>query len=106
MKTATHAAGADAASLSTALADSAALANLHAFARNTNCSPDQLSLDGKHLSLPRVIETMRQRGYIVGDPVRPQQQPDRNATTWLVDVTPPCRRARVTLAIAIPKAAT
>lgn len=50
------------------------------------CTPDEVSLDGKRLHLPRVLQLMRNRGYQVSDPVHAPHQPKRGFTAWLVHI--------------------
>jgi hypothetical protein len=73
--------------LSDALAASTALARLQTFALATGCDPLDLSIDqGKTLDLDSVLETMRRRGYVVGDLVRPQAQARRDVSAWTFTV--------------------
>ncbi|NHZ83702.1 hypothetical protein F2P44_31205 [Massilia sp. CCM 8695] len=66
-----------------------ATAILRNFCRAHVCTPDLVSADGAQLDLLMVFALMRRRGYHVSEPRRPQQQLNRKATTWLVDVTLP-----------------
>ena len=90
MKTlpATRSPATDRTRLSDALAaSSGAAARLRDFARSTGCDPLDLSIDaGKSLDLGSVLDMMRQRGYQVSDPVRPQAQPRRGATAWPITI--------------------
>ncbi|NHZ83571.1 hypothetical protein F2P44_30525 [Massilia sp. CCM 8695] len=66
-----------------------ATATVHNFCSAHVCTPDLVSADGVQLDLLMVFALMRRRGYHVSEPRRPQQQLNRKATTWLVDVTLP-----------------
>ncbi len=84
--------------LSDTLAASAAAARLQTFALTTGCDIEDLSIDqGKTLDLASVLETMRRRGYVVGDLVRPQAQARRDVSAWTFTVG--VRGVQVTLAV-------
>jgi hypothetical protein len=53
------------------------------------CTPSEVSVDGKRLHLPRVLQLMRNRGYQVSDPTRPQHQPKKDFTAWIVHIRMP-----------------
>jgi hypothetical protein len=54
------------------------------------CTPDEVSSDGgKTLNVLLVLQFMRGRGYVITEPTRPQQQPRKGHTAWLVGVTLP-----------------
>lgn len=53
------------------------------------CTPTEVSEDGKRLHLPRVLQLMRSRGYHVSEPTRPQHQPKKGFTAWLVHIRMP-----------------
>jgi hypothetical protein len=90
--------------LRAALAVSSAAAKLQAFAHSTGCNPLDLSIDqGKSLDLGRVLDAMRQRGYVVGELVRPQAQSRRDASAWTVTIG--VRGVQVTLALYLPNPA-
>ncbi|MDK6079683.1 hypothetical protein [Massilia varians] len=50
-----------------------------------------MSDDGQHLSLPRVLQLMRARGYDVSTPTKPQHQPKarQGLTAWVVHIRLP-----------------
>jgi hypothetical protein len=84
--------------LSNALAAAQAVARLQTFALATGCDPFDLSIDqGKSLDLASVLEAMRQRGYIIGELVRPQAQARRDVSAWTITIG--VRGVQVTLAI-------
>lgn len=85
-----------------ALVDADTKARLRASAQRLGCDPFDISLDGQHFDMPRLIELMRRRGYDVGAPVRPQQQPNIKSgqVMWTVAVGMP--GARLTLAFFEP----
>lgn len=64
-------------------------ARLARLCEHTGCTVDQVSVDGIHLDMPRTLETMRSRGYKVGDPQRPQTQLEKGFTTWYVSIEIP-----------------
>lgn len=72
-----------------ALEASAKSAALEAFCRSTGTRPDEVSADGASLDILRVFDAMRARGYQVSEPERPQQQPKKGFTAWLVHVHKP-----------------
>ncbi|NML62248.1 hypothetical protein HHL21_14420 [Massilia sp. RP-1-19] len=72
-----------------ALEDARDLAVLRAFCRTHNCPPEAVSGDGVRLDMLRVFDLMRSLGYDVSPPKRPQHQPKKGFTTWLIDVTTP-----------------
>lgn len=53
------------------------------------CTPADVSDNGKRLHLPHVLQLMRNRGYQVSDPTRPQHQPKKGYTAWLVHIRMP-----------------
>jgi hypothetical protein len=59
------------------------------FCEHTGCAVDQVSVDGIHLDMPRTLDTMRSRGYTVGDPQRPKIQRHPGFTTWWVSIEIP-----------------
>jgi hypothetical protein len=58
------------------------------FCRANVCTPEEVSSDGKRLHMPRVLQLMRNRGYQVSDPTKPQHQPKakQGFTAWLVHI--------------------
>ena len=90
--------------LSDALAASQAVARVQTFALATGCAIEDLSIDqGKSLDLGRVLDAMRQRGYIIGELVRPQAQARRDVSAWTVTIG--VRGVQVTLALYLPNPA-
>lgn len=87
-----------------ALEDSRDHARLDDFCSSMRCSPADVSADGIHLDILRVLDLMRARGYQVGAPIKPQQQPRRELTTWLVDVTLPNHGPSLRLGLVTPNA--
>jgi hypothetical protein len=85
-----------------ALVDADAKARLQASARSIGCDPIDISADGQHVDMPRMLDLMRRRGYEVGALVRPPHQPHIKAglVTWTVAVGLP--GARLTLAFFEP----
>jgi len=75
--------------LSRALESARDLDTLQKFCSAHACTPDQVSEDGKRIHMPRVLQLMRIRGYQVSDPARPQHQPKRGFTAWIVHVRMP-----------------
>lgn len=75
--------------LHNALEDARDLANLNGFCQGMHCTAAEVSSDGIRLDILRVIQMMRTRGYQVSDPVRPQAQPRKGFTVWLINVTLP-----------------
>lgn len=59
---------------------------LSQFCRAHVCTPAEVSEDGKRLHIPRILQLMRTRGYDVSEPTRPQHQPKRGLTAWLVHI--------------------
>lgn len=59
------------------------------FCATLGCTVAEVSADGVHLDILRVLDLMRTRGYAVSAPIKPPHQPRRDLTTWLVDVTLP-----------------
>lgn len=88
-----------------ALEDASDATRLHAFCELVECSAEQASADGKRLSLLRVLDLMRGRGYGVTEPAKAPHQPRRNFTTWIVVVTFQ-NKTTVQLAFATPDAST
>lgn len=73
-----------------ALEDAKDHARLIAFAASVGCAiSDVCTPDGKRLDMLRTLALMRQRGYTVGDPHRPQSQLRKGHTTWCVSITLP-----------------
>lgn len=64
-------------------------AELATFCSAHVCTPTEVSEDGVRLYLPRVLQLMRDRGYDVSDPARPQHQPKKGLTAWLVHIRMP-----------------
>lgn len=87
-----------------ALEQSCASAKLKAFCTAVDCTAAEASADGVHLDILRVLDLMRQRGYQASAPSKPQHQPRRDLTTWLVDVTLPNHGPSLQLAIVTPNA--
>lgn len=85
-----------------ALEDARDLANLNALCRAVACKSADVSSDGIRIDMLRVFDTMRQRGYLVSDPRRPQLQRRHGRTTWLVDVTLPADGPSFTWAFETP----
>ncbi|HEY9147037.1 MAG TPA: hypothetical protein VIN36_10165 [Thiobacillus sp.] len=69
-----------------ALEDARDLAALRAFCQAHNCAPEAVSGDGVRLDILRVFDLMRSRGYEVSPPKRPQHQPKKGFTAWLVRI--------------------
>ena len=88
--------------LHTTLEDARDRARLQAFCAAVSCTPADASLDGIHVDWPRLFETMRQRGYTVTEPRRPQAQPRRDVTTWLATITLPDNGPRCVLGFCTP----
>jgi len=65
------------------------LAALNAFCATQACAPAEVSVDGRRLDMLRIFDLMRARGYDVADPVRPQHQPRKGFTGWIVHVRMP-----------------
>jgi hypothetical protein len=72
-----------------ALEDARDRGALASFCRANVCTPEEVSIDGKRLHMPRVLDLMRSRGYAISAPVRNQHQAKKGFTCWLVDVTLP-----------------
>ncbi len=72
-----------------ALEDSRDVARLHAFCSAHVCTVDEVSDDNVRLAPLKVFALMRQHGYQVSEPRRPQQKLRKGFTAWLVDVTLP-----------------
>jgi hypothetical protein len=72
--------------LSRALEDARDRDTLNKFCSANVCTSDEVSEDGKRLHIPRVLELMRSRGYLVSDPVRAPHQPKRGFTAWMVHI--------------------
>ena len=72
-----------------ALEDARDRDTLASFCRANVCTPAEVSDDGKRLHLPRVLGLMRARGYDVSEPRRPQHQPKKGLTAWIVHVRMP-----------------
>jgi hypothetical protein len=72
-----------------ALEASRDLGHLHAFCSAHVCTPGEVSVDGKRLDVLRVLDFMRQRGYQVTGPTKPQEQPRKGFTAWLIDLSLP-----------------
>jgi hypothetical protein len=87
--------------LSHALEDARDLGRLNDFCSAHVCTTDQVSADGKRLDMLKVFDLMRERGYQVSTPTKPQQQLRKGHTTWTVDVTLP-KGAAVSLAFCTP----
>lgn len=84
-----------------ALEEARDLARLNDFCSAHVCTVDEVSKDGKRLDPLMVFALMRTHGYVVSEPIRPQQQPRKGHTTWLVDITL-LGRASVQLAFCTP----
>jgi hypothetical protein len=65
------------------------LSKLQDFCSAVHCTHAEVSSDGVHLDILRVLDLMRQRGYKASSPIKAQHQPRRDLTTWLVDVSLP-----------------
>lgn len=108
MNSATAAArGAHAAPLGTghlhrALEDARDLANLQSFCRALTCAAADVSSDGIHLDVLRVLDVMRQRGYGVGRPAPAPCQVRKGRTIWHVSVTLPAGGPSLTLGFYTP----
>lgn len=102
MSTATRAAPIGSGPLHHALEDARDLAQLQALCRATGCAPADVSGDGIHVDMLRVLDLMRARGYGASVPVRPQAQMRRGATTWLVAITLPNGGPGVTVGFYVP----
>lgn len=50
------------------------------------CTRPEVSDDGQRLHLPHVLQLMRSRGYDVSQPTRPQHQPKKGLTAWIVHI--------------------
>lgn len=85
-----------------ALEDARDRAELATFCSAHVCTPDEVSVDGKRLHFPRVLQLMRSRGYDVSDPVRAPHQPKRGFTGWLVHIR--IRRAEFDIGFYTPDA--
>jgi hypothetical protein len=72
-----------------ALEEADEISRLNSFCSAHVCTSDQVSKDGKRLDMLMVFALMRTRGYTVSEPTRPQQQPRKTHTMWLVEVTLP-----------------
>lgn len=74
--------------LSSALAASAGVTRVNQFAHNNGLDPHDISIDGVSICIPRVFDAMRRRGYTIGEPVRPQAQPElaRGLVAWTVTI--------------------
>lgn len=72
-----------------ALEDARDLATLQAFCSAHACTSKDVSGDDKRLDMLRVFDLMRSRGYGVSKPVRPQAQPRKGYTVWVVEVSLP-----------------
>lgn len=72
-----------------ALEGAQALAALHAFCSAQVCTPAEVSSDGRRLDILRVFDLIRARGYDVAQPVRPQHQPKKGFTAWIVHIRMP-----------------
>lgn len=75
--------------LSRVLEDARDLAELHDFCSAHACTSEEVSIDGKRLSILLVFELMRKRGFEISSPERSQHQPKKGFTAWLVDVVLP-----------------
>lgn len=100
--TAIRAAPIGAGHLHNALEDARDLAILQSFCGAINCAPADISLDGIRVDMLHIFDFMRQRGYAVGAPTRPQAQRSRSATTWLVAITLPQQGPSFTLGFQVP----
>ncbi|MGZ9027355.1 MAG: hypothetical protein ACXW2U_08795 [Telluria sp.] len=69
-----------------ALEDARDLASLRAFCARQHCAIADVSADGVRLDMLRVLDLMRTRGYVVSAPKRPQHQPKKGSTAWIVSV--------------------
>jgi hypothetical protein len=87
-----------------ALEDSRDHARLDDFCATMDCTAADVSADGIHLDILRVLDVMRGRGYQVSAPLKPPHQPRRDLTTWLVDVTLPNNGPTLRLAFVTPNA--
>lgn len=85
-----------------ALEDSRDHARLDDFCATMGCSAADVSADGIHLDILRVLDLMRARGYAVSAPIKPPHQPRRDLTTWLLDVTLPNNGPCLRLAFLTP----
>ena len=103
--TATRAAPIGTGPLHCALEDARDRAYLQELCRAVGCIPADVSSDGIRIDMLRVFDLMRQRGYLVSDPTRPQAQPRaqrKHRTTWLVNVTLPASGASFVWAFEVP----
>lgn len=75
--------------LHSTLEDARDRTRLQAFCAAVDCAPTTVSVDGVHADWPRVFDLMRQRGYTVTEPTRPQTQMRKDVTTWLTTITLP-----------------
>lgn len=88
--------------LHNALEDARDRSNLQALCHAVVCTAPEVSADGIHTDMLRLFDLMRQRGYIVGEPRRPQTQRRQHVATWLVNVTLPAGGASFTWAYDAP----
>lgn len=77
--------------LSQELEAATARAQLNRFCSAHVCTAADVSEDGVHLHLPRVLQLMRNRGYEVSTPTKPQHQPKarEGLTAWTVHIRIP-----------------
>jgi hypothetical protein len=72
-----------------ALEGATQLASLNSFCASVKCAPADVSTDGIHIELPRVLDLWRSRGIEVAEPIRAPLQPKPGFTGWLVHVRMP-----------------
>jgi hypothetical protein len=74
--------------LSQALHKTRDRAVLNRFCSAHVCTPAEVSEDGLHLHLPSVLQLMRNRGYEISPPIKPQHQPKarQGLTAWIVHI--------------------
>lgn len=100
--TATRAAPIGTGPLHCALEDARDRAYLQDLWRAVACERADVSSDGIRIDMLRVFDLMRQRGYLVSEPRRPQLQRRQGRSTWLVDVTLPAGGASFVWAFETP----
>ncbi len=88
--------------LHNALEEARDRAHLQDLCRAVSCSAADVSSDDIHIDMLRVLDLMRQRGYLVSEPRRPTTQRRHGRITWLVDVTLPAGAASFVWAFETP----
>ncbi len=80
-----------------ALDDAKERSKLQSICAAIGCTPGEVSADGIHAELPRVLTALPRYGYTVGQPYRGPVQGHHGFTVWHVDVTLPRNGPRFTL---------